>query len=561
MSMQKSNLWLKLFALIHKDKFLYAVSIIFKSAGEAGLYIAVGLVIRNVVNAAVNNSRDSLIQALWIAFLQTFLCALVMFSAHFLYNRVVHHSIGHIKMSLFQRVLQFPEDTLKNKHSGEVLSRVINDVGVIHRVFTSSLYSLIYALVFGLGSLTVMLILNWRYALVFSFFGVILSWLNSRMSQGVHATASRLQQHMGKMTEKMTDTINGASTIKMYQMKKWMVREYSENNRMATSAALDNNFRYALLDSTNYIFSWIVQVSLIVIGCLLLLDGKSQLGELLAIGQLLYGVNFMLNNIGRFMMDFKASEPAVDRVLELMEERTEKSGTEVADGTGSLHQTVNEKSGIKLDDVVFTHRNGNKVLDQASLSVEQGELVALIGPSGEGKSTVIKLLMGFYEPLKGDISVAGQRLAQSDLELWRSNIAYVPQNSFLFEGSIAENIRFGKPEASDEEIAAAAESACAHEFIMELPEGYDTIISENSTNLSGGQRQRIALARAFIKKAPVLLLDEATSALDFETEKRIIQSLNKLKGKQTVLMISHRPTAYTGFSHVFTLRQGKLERL
>lgn len=112
---------------------------------------------------------------------------------------------------------------------------------------------------------------------------------------------------------------------------------------MATSAALDNNFRYALLDSTNYIFSWIVQVSLIVIGCLLLLDGKSQLGELLAIGQLLYGVNFMLNNIGRFMMDFKASEPAVDRVLELMEERTEKSGTEVADGTGSLHQTVNEK--------------------------------------------------------------------------------------------------------------------------------------------------------------------------------------------------------------------------
>ncbi|MEK3902973.1 ABC transporter ATP-binding protein [Paenibacillus sp. FSL R7-0179] len=381
------------------------------------------------------------------------------------------------------------------------------------------------------------------------------------MSQGVHATASRLQQHMGNMTEKMTDTINGASTIKMYQMKKWMVREYSENNRMATSAALDNNFRYALLDSTNYIFSWIVQVSLIVIGCLLLLDGKSQLGELLAIGQLLYGVNFMLNNIGRFMMDFKASEPAVDRVLELMEERTEKSGTEVADGTGSLHQTVNEKRGIKLDDVVFTHRNGNKVLDQASLSVEQGELAALIGPSGEGKSTVIKLLMGFYEPLKGDISVAGQRLAQSDLELWRSNIAYVPQNSFLFEGSIAENIRFGKPEASDEEIAAAAESACAHEFIMELPEGYSTIISENSTNLSGGQRQRIALARAFIKKAPVLLLDEATSALDFETEKRIIQSLNKLMGKQTVLMISHRPTAYTGFSHVFTLRQGKLERL
>lgn len=140
------------------------------------------------------------------------------------------------------------------------------------------------------------------------------------------------------------------------------------------------------------------------------------------------------------------------------------------------------------------------MLDQASLSVEQGELAALIGPSGEGKSTVIKLLMGFYEPLKGDISVAGQRLAQSDLELWRSNIAYVPQNSFLFEGSIAENIRFGKPEASDEEIAAAAESACAHEFIMELPEGYSTIISENSTNLSGGQRQRIALARAFIKR-------------------------------------------------------------
>lgn len=185
----------------------------------------------------------------------------------------------------------------------------------------------------------------------------------------------------------------------------------------------------------------------------------------------------------------------------------------------------------------------------------------MIGPSGEGKSTVIKLLMGFYEPLKGDISAAGQSLAESDLELWRSNIAYVPQNSFLFEGSIAENIRFGKPEASDEEIATVAERACAHEFIMELPEGYGTIISENSTNLSGGQRQRIALARAFIKTAPVLLLDEATSALDFETEKRIIQSLNKLKGKQTVLMISHRPTAYTGFSHVFTLRQGKVERL
>lgn len=197
---------------------------------------------------------------------------------------------------------------------------------------------------------------------------------------------------------------------------------------------------------------------------------------------------------------------------------------------------------IAIDNISFCYREDKPLLQDYSMKVMKGESVAITGASGCGKTTVSKLLLGLYPVAKGDIKILGKSYRECANTVFREQIAYVPQEPYLFSTTIRENIRIGRPDATDEEIEKAAKLAYAHDFIVSLEEGYDTNAGERGSNLSGGQRQRIAIARAILKDAPILLLDEATSALDNESENCINMALKSLKNKKTIVMIAHRPS-------------------
>jgi ABC-type multidrug transport system fused ATPase/permease subunit len=199
-----------------------------------------------------------------------------------------------------------------------------------------------------------------------------------------------------------------------------------------------------------------------------------------------------------------------------------------------------------------------EVLRKVSLSAGRGQVAALVGPSGGGKSTIVKLLLGFYPVREGEIAVEGQRIEAYSLSQLRSKIAYVSQDAYLFDGTIAENIRYGKPDASRQEVVAAAQAAHAHDFILEQPAGYETPVGERGTKLSGGQRQRIAIARALIKDAPVLILDEATSALDSESEQEVQDALGVLMEGRTTVAIAHRLSTVESADRIYVIDEGRV---
>ncbi|MDD2283270.1 MAG: ATP-binding cassette domain-containing protein, partial [Eubacteriales bacterium] len=215
-------------------------------------------------------------------------------------------------------------------------------------------------------------------------------------------------------------------------------------------------------------------------------------------------------------------------------------------------------AAVNLDAVTFAYNGGEPALENVSLQVQPGETVALVGPSGGGKSTLFKLLLGYYPPEAGAISVLGRGLNQYTLRELRERIAYVPQISYLFSGTIAENIGFGKPGASKDEIEAAAKAAYAHDFISQLPQSYETLVGERGSHLSGGQRQRIAIARAILRNAPLLLLDEATSSLDTESEEQVQLALSRLMQGRTTLVIAHRLATVQNASRILVIAEGRL---
>jgi ATP-binding cassette subfamily B protein len=520
-----------------------------KSMAEASLYIIVGFVTKYVVDSVIINDTEPLIRTLILTVFCVLASVIVIFCSHFLFNRIVLNAIGSLKLRLYKQLVQKREKSIKEVQSGDMLSRITNDVYVVQRVLSREVYNICFAIVFGISSLISMMILNWFYALVFTGGWILIAILNTRMTRGVEATSRTLQQSMGKMTERLNNLLAGSLIVKLYGMKEFRYKEFSESNKEATEAFLSNNQRYAYLDSTNYLFGWLSNLILILIGCLFFVRGISELGDLMAISQLLFGLNFMLNNLGRFLIELGASIPAIERIVE------------IDNLPHSEHHKVYERqateqknnSHIEFNQVTYCDESGKQILYKKDLKIDKGELIAITGDSGSGKSTILKLLLGLNVDYEGEILLNGRNIYTYSSEDLSQMIAYVPQNSFLFNLTISENIRLGKPDATEGEIIQAAKSASIHEFIMELPLKYESLVNEESTNLSGGQRQRIALARALIKDSPILILDEATSSLDYLTEEKVMKEVMLQKHKRTVIMVSHKPSAHHGFDRIISL--------
>ncbi len=445
-------------------------------------------------------------------------------------NKAIYHKFGNLKMQYFEE-----------KHSGKLLSFILNDTWLVAAIFMRHFRRVAASIITIIIYLIPMFVLDYRVTMVLLIISVASMAVNVKMAAKVKQITKKLQEKVSDVTVIMSNIIAGMPVIRIYQMQKNIIAQFKKENGEVSTLEKKRAGMLSLLSSYQYVMYVLKIVLFLFIGSILVEKGFSSFANILAIMSLQVALDENFNELGMYYPQLINGLAATERVHEFL-------------GTGEearvyTMQPVKEAAYIDFCNLTFAYEEGKNVFTNFNLQVKKGEHVALVGESGCGKSTLVKLLLGLYEIQGGGISVAGKNVCDIEVEELRSLLSYVPQEPELYHVSVMENIRYGKITATDKEVVEAAKRANADTFIRELPDGYHTIIGEQGDNLSGGQRQRIAIARAFLKDAPILIFDEATSALDNETERRINESIEMCRDK-TVIIIAHRESALQNLDRV-----------
>ncbi|MBA4532697.1 ABC transporter ATP-binding protein [Brevibacillus halotolerans] len=523
---------------------------------QAGIVIVLPFVFKDVTDFASGSGRDTalLIRAVLMISGTLLLVSILSPTFSYMYRRTVKEVMADVRLILFKQVGRLPSRYYEQHHSGDIMSRLSNDLLTMERTYSEHIKTIAIVLISLLGSLTGMFLLDWRFASVLVGLSAVTLYINTRFAKSVRKISDKTQLQQGVLTERLNDFLAGLPIIKIFHLKHVVTQRYIEMNENVTSSTIKQGHKNALLEGTNFFINFLSFGGMLVFGIIMVAQDVIGVGSLVAIiqQQLLVTVGFL--HLGQVLSILQSSLSGASRVIELLSEPIEPERyIPLPDELPYQKDKV-----LEMNQIVFEYDSDAKVLDDFSFSIGEGETAALVGASGSGKSTVIKLLLGYYPAKSGSILMFGKTIGEYSLQEMRSLIAYVPQDAYLFEGTIEENIRYGKLDATHEEIVEATRAAYAHDFIMGLPNGYETRVGERGAMLSGGQRQRIAIARAIIKNAPILLLDEATSALDSGSEYWVQKALAELMKDRTTLIVAHRLSTVEEADMIYVVDQGKV---
>lgn len=532
----------------------YIIGVLIDSSFTSICYnIVLAFIMKDVINAIAYKDAMLMKRALYIAIGSFSIAFILQPLFRFLYKACVRRTMGEIRLKTFKHMEDLTVENFEKHHTGDLISRMTNDVETIQQIYISQIPTLIFALIHGFVAMISMFILEWHLALIAIAIGLISVWISTNFSKSIRKASDEVQVQYGNTTQGIIDITDGFQVIKMFNIKEKVYGKYSEDNTLLHLSLMKSGRLSCSLEVINNFYGNIKNLGLLSLGLYMSLNGSMDIGTIAAIMHLQGNASFLLENIGSFITGIQGSMAGASRVFELLnreiETKKEKNYDESKDAS---------PLSIEMKEVYFSYDDEREVLNSVNIAVKKGERVALVGTSGSGKSTIIKLLMGFYNKKKGEIYVNGRSLDLMPLEMLRDYIAYVPQDSYLFYGTIEENIRYGKIMASKQEIIEAAKAAYAHDFIMTLPQGYDTMVGEMGGNISGGQRQRIAIARALLKDAPILLLDEATSSLDSESEQLVKKALDRLMEGRTTIAIAHRLSTIKSAHRIYVLQNGEI---
>lgn len=480
-----------------------------------------------------------------------------------LFAIVGEKSLADMRKAVYERIIRLPMNFFANRRVGELSSRITADLSQIQDTVTTVLAEFLrqlstlivgVILIIGIsGKLTLIMIS------VFPLLIIAAVWFGKK----VRKLAREAQDQLADTGVIVEETLQAISNVKAFTNENFETNRYKNSMAKVVSLALRNaNYRGAF--SSFIIFSLFGSIVLIIWqGSMMIQAGELSFGNLTSF--IIYTM-FIGGSVGGFADQYAQIQKtlgATQRVREILKEKIEPEGINPDSelSVKSIDSSVNKLSGnIQFKSVSFHYpsRKDIEVIKNLSFEVKSGEQIAIVGPSGAGKSTLVSLLMRFYDPQKGQILFDQIPNDEIDLNKLRSNIGIVPQDVQLFGGTIKDNIKYGNPEANDEEIISAAKRANAHEFIMGFPEQYDTIVGERGVKLSGGQRQRIAIARALLKNPAILILDEATSSLDSESERLVQEALDELMKGRTSIVIAHRLSTVKNANKILVLQNGSL---
>ncbi len=460
--------------------------------------------------------------------------------------------INKIRLELFEHVHSLSMEFFTRKLGGDLLNHFLTDMSAIENTLVNALYSGCLALSSILFSGSLLFSINWQLA-VFSGIGVLLCIIAPRtLIDQATATGYIARQQEGRIADIIQESIQGQSVIRIFGLEPYISRNLSKQ----LDDLLSKNVRANIL---NYISQRIPTLLFIVLNLVTLglvsfmtLEGWLTLGNLVSYQVLFLSLNSAIYNITWVIPNLIEGMVGMRRVEDILMEMPKVEDVEQAIDLLPLSQE------IRFEKVGFSYAQDRLGLDNVSFSIRKGDFVAFVGPSGSGKSTVINLLTRFYDPTTGIILFDQVDLRQASQRSLRDQIGWVSQDVMLFNASIRENIRLGKLDATDEQVEAAALLAEIHHVVLELPQGYDTLVGERGGQLSGGQRQRIALARALVRDPAILILDEATSALDPITEAGILATLEQVAKNRTVISITHRLALAIRADVIFVFKDGQL---
>ena len=481
----------------------------------------------------------------------------VLYIIRYTLGYVVHY-YGHVlgtkieydmRQDIFGHVQKLSFAYFDNTKTGHIMSRIINDLNDISELAHHGPEDLFISSITLLGTFIILMQTNWQLTVII--FGIMpfMAWFAVIKNREMRSAFKNTRVKIADINAQVEDSISGIREVKAFTNEEHEHIKFEHGNKDFRAATQKAFKIMAEFFSGIDLMSNLINLLVLIAGGWLCYMGIMTIGDL--IGFLLYVSMFLqpLRRIMNLLESFQKGMAGFGRFIELMEIEPD-----VIDKPGAvdLHKVEGD---IIFDDVTFSYDNKSQVFSNVSFKIKPGETIAFVGPSGAGKTTLVSLIPRFYEVDDGIIKIDGTDTKNVTLKSLRQNIGIVQQNVFLFAGTVHYNIAYGKLNATDEEIVEAAKKANAHDFIMELENGYDTYIGERGVKLSGGQKQRLAIARIFLKNPPILILDEATSALDNETEKIIQESLFALSQNRTTLIIAHRLATIRHAGRIFVLTE------
>jgi len=507
----------------------------------------------NLVAAGLDEEALNQIIIIAVVLLGLYLCrVLFSFLNRYLAHRAAWSLVGEMRVKVYSRLQALSMDFHRNNRSGDLVSRTISDTAAFELLYAHILADIVTSVITFVGVSVILFFINVKLAILTCIpipFIFLLSWVYSTK---VRPYFRRMQRALGILSAQLVDNLAGIQEIQVFDQQKAAEEKVEEKASAFTRFMVKALWFNAVMKPSVEFLTALGSVIVVGFGGYLAYLGQISVGDIVAF--LLYLALFYapITGLGNMLEELQQSLAGAERIIEVLD-----APQTVYDRPGAT-PLKNPRGEITFENVSFSYVEDAPVLQDVSFAIKPGQMVALVGATGVGKSTIAQLISRFYEPQSGVIKLDGRDLKSIELSDLRSHIAMVLQDTYLFNGTIAENIAFSKPLASKEEIYDAARVARIHDEILAMPKGYETEVGERGAKLSGGQKQRIAIARAILYGAPVLILDEATASVDVKTELDIQQTINDLAGTKTIVAIAHRLSTVRRASCIFVFKDGRI---
>ena len=466
--------------------------------------------------------------------------------------KIAQETSADIRKDLYSKMQHLPLNYYDTHSSGDLMSRLTNDIDNINMTLSQSITQLISGVINIVGMLIAMLTLSPKLALIGMITTPITILTTKTIMKYTQPLFIRKQNDLGSLNGYIEEMVSGQKAVLLFSQEENVKEKFNEINKRMTKSSIIAEGIAGCMGPINNFINNLTYLILAVCGGVFILKGMDiTVGVVFTIILYMRNFNQPINQILNISNSLQGALAGAERVFEVMDEKPEKDKEEA----------INIKSlegEVKLEDVEFSYNKDKKILNKINLTAHKGQTIAIVGPTGSGKTTIINLLNKFYNINSGKITIDGKDIDSFTMESLRKSVAVVLQDTYLFSVSVRENLRYGNLNATDEEIIKAAKLANAHHFIMQLEDGYDTVLSDNGSNLSQGQRQLLAIARAILSKSSILILDEATSSIDTRTEVHIQEAMiNLMKGK-TTFIIAHRLSTIRNADKILALKDGEI---
>ena len=520
-------------------------------ASGANLYLP--WIIKDMIDKVLAEKNMAMLNVISVSIVVVFaIRGFFYYWQSYLVSYIGQRVVVDVREVMFRKFQRMPMAYFDKHQTGETMSYITNDVGAIQAALVDNLIEFFTEAAILVGSIVLMLYIDWKLTLLTLITVPMVGYAMKIFGRKIKRSGTLIQERIADITALLQESISSIRVVKSFVREDYEIKRFRAENLLNFQAVMKNVQLTSLLTPTVEFLAAVAVTLIVWFGGYEVVQGIMSAGSLVAF--LTYAVNLAnpVKRLSRIYGRMQQAMAAIDRIFSVLD----------------MKETVNDKPNavtlpkvegkVSVENVTFSYDDQHNALENVSFEVSPGQMIAFVGPSGAGKSTIANLIPRFYDVNDGAIKIDGYDIRDVTINSLREQIGIVPQETLLFNTTVLENIRYGKLDATDEEVIAAAKAANADTFINELPNGYQTLIGERGLNLSGGQRQRMAIARAMLKNPQILILDEATSALDTESEKIVQAALDELMVGRTSFVIAHRLSTIFSADQIFVIDKGRI---